>query len=74
MKAIGSPRKNGNTEILTSHTLKAIEGEELDTESTKLAGFSRVLRLCNTSASLLEPKPRSLHQLTVSKPGKRVTK
>ena len=64
MKAIGvvgSPRKNGNTEILTSHTLKAIEGEELDTESTKLAGFSRVLRLGNTSASLLEPKPRRLH-------------
>ena len=64
MKAIGivgSPRENGNTEILTRHTLKAIEEEGLDTELVKLAGFSRVLRLGNTSVSLLEPKPRRLH-------------
>ena len=35
MKAIGivgSPRKNGNTEILTRHTLKAIKEEGLETE------------------------------------------
>ena len=42
MKAIGivgSPRKNGNTEILTRHTLKAIEEEGLDTELVRLAGY-----------------------------------
>ena len=35
MKAIGivgSPRKGGNTEILTRHTLNAIGEEGLDTE------------------------------------------
>ncbi len=42
MKAIGivgSPRKNGNTEILTQHTLKAIAEEGLDTELIRLAGL-----------------------------------
>ena len=40
MKAIGlvgSPRKSGNTEILTRHTLTAIEEEGLDTELIRLA-------------------------------------
>jgi multimeric flavodoxin WrbA len=40
MKAIaivGSPRKKGNTEILASHTLKALEEEGLDTELVRLA-------------------------------------
>ncbi|MFC1908159.1 flavodoxin family protein [Chloroflexota bacterium] len=48
MKAIGivgSPRKNGNTEILTKHTLKAIEEEGLDTELIRLAGLD--IRSCN---------------------------
>ncbi len=48
MKAIGivgSPRKNGNTEILTKHTLKAIEEEGLDTELIRLAGLD--IRPCN---------------------------
>ena len=48
MKAIGivgSPRKNGNTEILTSHTLKAIEEEGLDTELIRLAGLE--IKPCN---------------------------
>jgi len=48
MKAIGivgSPRKNGNTEILTKHTLKAIEEEGLDTELITLAGLD--IRPCN---------------------------
>ena len=43
MKAIGivgSPRKNGNTEILTEHTLKAIGEEGVDTELIRLAGLS----------------------------------
>ncbi|MFC2063114.1 flavodoxin family protein [Chloroflexota bacterium] len=33
---VGSPRKNGNTEILTKHTLKAIQDEGLDTELVSL--------------------------------------
>ena len=48
MKAIGivgSPRKNGNTEILTTHTLKAIAEEGLDTELIRLAGLD--IRPCN---------------------------
>ena len=48
MKAIGivgSPRKDGNTEILTKHTLKAIEEEGLDTELIRLAGLD--IRPCN---------------------------
>ncbi len=48
MKAIGivgSPRENGNTEILTKHTLKAIEGEGLDTELIRLAGLD--IRPCD---------------------------
>ncbi len=48
MKAIGivgSPRKNGNTEILTEYTLKAIAEEGLDTELISLAGMD--IRPCN---------------------------
>lgn len=48
MKAIGivgSPRKNGNTEILTSHTLQAIAEEGLDTELIRLAGLD--IRPCD---------------------------
>ncbi len=48
MKAIGivgSPRENGNTEILTKHALKAIEEEGLDTELIRLAG--RDIRPCD---------------------------
>ena len=42
MKAIGivgSPRKGGNTEILTAHCLKAIAEEGLETELSPLAGL-----------------------------------
>jgi len=42
---VGSPRKGGNTEILTSHTLKAITGEGLDTELIRLAGLD--IRPCD---------------------------
>ncbi len=48
MKAIGvvgSPRKNGNTEILTKHTLQAIAEEGLDTELISLAGLD--IRPCD---------------------------
>ena len=43
MKAIGitgSPRKNGNTEIVTAHALKAIEEEGIETELISLAGLN----------------------------------
>ncbi len=29
---VGSPRRNGNTELLTTHTLQAISEEGVDTE------------------------------------------
>jgi multimeric flavodoxin WrbA len=48
MKAIGivgSPRKNGNTELLTAHALKAIAEEGLDTELIRLAGLE--IKPCN---------------------------
>ncbi len=48
MKAVGivgSPRKNGNTEILTRHTLKAVEEEGLETELIRLAGLD--IQPCN---------------------------
>ncbi len=48
MKAIGivgSPRKNGNTELLTAHTLKAIAEEGLDRELIQLAGLE--IKPCN---------------------------
>lgn len=42
---VGSPRKNGNTELLTAHTLRAISEEGLDTELIRLAGLE--IRPCN---------------------------
>lgn len=42
MKAIaivGSPRKNGNTEILSNHTLQAIAAEGIETELIRMAGL-----------------------------------
>lgn len=48
MKAIGivgSPRKGGNSEILTAHCLKAIAEEGLKTELIRLAG--RDIKGCN---------------------------
>ena len=37
---VGSPRKGGNSEILTAHCLKAIAEEGLDTELVSLAGLN----------------------------------
>lgn len=37
---VGSPRKGGNSEILTAHCLKAISEEGLDTELVSLAGLN----------------------------------
>ncbi|OGO01347.1 MAG: hypothetical protein A2Y90_00535 [Chloroflexi bacterium RBG_13_52_12] len=48
MKAVGivgSPRKAGNTEILTAHCLKAMAEEGLETELIRLAGLD--IRGCN---------------------------
>ncbi len=42
---VGSPRKKGNTEMLTNHALKAIAEEGLDTELFPLAGLD--IRPCN---------------------------
>ncbi len=42
---VGSPRKNGNTEILTRHTLQAIAEEGLETELIRLAGLD--IRPCD---------------------------
>lgn len=42
---VGSPRKGGNCEILTAHTLKAIAEEGIDTELISLAGLD--IRPCN---------------------------
>jgi len=42
---VGSPRKNGNTELLTAHTLKAIAEEGLDTELIRLADLE--IKPCN---------------------------
>ena len=48
MKAIGivgSPRKNGNTEIVTEHALRAIEEEAIEVELITLAGLN--IQLCD---------------------------
>ena len=42
---IGSPRKNGNTEIFSQHVLKAIAEEGLETDLVRLAGLD--IRPCN---------------------------
>jgi multimeric flavodoxin WrbA len=42
---VGSPRKGGNTEIITAHCLKAMAEEGLDTELIRLAGLD--IRGCN---------------------------
>ena len=42
---VGSPRKNGNTEIIARHTLKAIEEEGIETELIPLAGLN--IQGCN---------------------------
>ena len=55
MKAIGivgSPRKNGNCEIITRHTLKAIEEEGIETELIRLAGLD--IRCCTACMACAE--------------------
>ena len=45
MGIVGSPRKNGNTELLTAHALEALSEEGLETELVRLAGMD--IRPCN---------------------------
>ncbi len=55
MKAIGivgSPRKGGNSEILTTHCLKAIAEEGLETELVRLAGLD--IKGCNACGYCFE--------------------
>ena len=47
----GSPRKNGNTEFLCQHALKAISEEGLQTELVQLAGLD--IRPCQACMSCL---------------------
>lgn len=57
MKAIGivgSPRKNGNTEILTAHCLQAIVEGGLETELIRLSGLD--IRPCNACDVCREEK------------------
>ncbi len=42
---VGSPRKNGNTEQLTTYALKAVAEEQIDTELISLAG--KDIKPCN---------------------------
>jgi multimeric flavodoxin WrbA len=48
---VGSPRKNGNTEILASHALKAIAEEGIETELITLSGKDiKPCTACNACA------------------------
>lgn len=55
---VGSPRKNGNTEILTAHALKAIAEERLDTELIRLAGLD--IKPCNACMVCLKEERCSI--------------
>jgi len=55
---VGSPRKNGNTEILASHTLKAVSEEGLDTELVLLAGLD--IKPCNACMSCAKEEQCSI--------------
>jgi len=49
---VGSPRKGGNTEILTAHCLKAMAEEGLKTDLVRLAGLD--IRGCNACGYCFE--------------------
>jgi multimeric flavodoxin WrbA len=55
---VGSPRKNGNTEILTAHTLKAIAEEGIETELISLAG--KDIRPCSACMACAEKEQCSI--------------
>ncbi len=49
---VGSPRKNGNTEILSAHALKAIAEEGIETEIISLAG--KDIKPCNACMACMK--------------------
>jgi len=49
---VGSPRKGGNTEIITAHCLKAMAEEGIETELIRLAGLD--IRGCNACGYCFE--------------------
>lgn len=55
---VGSPRKNGNTELFVGHALKAIAEEGLDTELVSLAGLD--IRPCNACKACFEQERCSI--------------
>jgi multimeric flavodoxin WrbA len=55
---VGSPRKGGNTEMLTAHCLKSIAEEGLDTELVRLAGLD--IRGCNACGYCFEKEGCSI--------------
>jgi len=55
---VGSPRKNGNTGLLTKHTLKGISEEGLNTELIRLAGLE--IRPCTACMACKEQEVCSI--------------
>ena len=55
---VGSPRRKGNTEILTAHTLAAIKEEGLDTELISLSGVN--IQGCNACMGCAEEERCSI--------------
>jgi len=55
---VGSPRKNGNTELLTKHTLQSISEEGVDTELIRLAGLE--IKPCNACMACKEQESCSI--------------
>jgi len=56
---VGSPRKNGNTEILTKHALTAVAEEGIETELLLLAGLD--IRGCTGCMACLEGEMCSIN-------------
>ena len=55
---VGSPRINGNTEIFTAHTLKAIAEEGIGTELIRLAGLD--IKTCTACGVCLKEERCSI--------------
>lgn len=58
MGIVGSPRKNGNSEALLTHALKAVAEEGVDTEVVRLAGLD--IRPCNACMSCRQEEACSI--------------
>ncbi len=55
---VGSPRKNGNTEIITKHALRAIDEEGVETDLIRLAGLD--VQPCNACMACKEDNACSI--------------